>query len=144
MLVVTPGEPGGIGPDLVCLLAAESRQMPLVVAGSRQLLADRARALNLKIELSPWERPTDQVETAPGRMSVLDVPIDGSSQPGQLDKNNVPGVLASLDRAIDGCLNGEFTGLITGPMQKSVVNDAGVPFSGHTEYLQQQIFAWVL
>lgn len=119
VIVVTSGEPAGIGPEL-CLALTE-REFParLVVLGDRTLIAERARLLG---------RDTAGLE-------ILHVPLAAPSQPGKLDTRNATYVLALLDRALAGCLRGEYAALVTGPLHKGVINDAGIPFTGHTEYL---------
>jgi 4-hydroxythreonine-4-phosphate dehydrogenase len=134
MIVITPGEPGGIGPDLVVQAAQSQRQVPWLVVADRHMLAARAKQLQLPLSIDEnLHNPALQA----GHITVLHMPLSNSVVPGQLDTANVAGVLAALDRAIAGCMDGEFSALVTGPMQKSVVNDAGIAFSGHTEYLAE-------
>ena len=134
MLIVTPGEPAGIGPDLVVMFAQEQRDSQVVVCADADLLQQRAKVLNLELALNSH---TDRPSCSPGELTVQHVPLARIAQPGVLEPDNVPGVLAALDLAIEGCLTGQYQGLVTGPMQKSIVNDAGYRFSGHTEYLAQ-------
>lgn len=134
MLVVTPGEPAGIGPDLVVLAAQQDRRVPLVAVADADMLAARASTLGLPLTL---HSDLDQPALATGALTVLHTPLAANAIPGRLDTANVPGVMAALDLAIAGCMSGQFEGLVTGPMQKSVVNDAGLAFSGHTEYLAE-------
>jgi 4-hydroxythreonine-4-phosphate dehydrogenase len=105
-----------------------------VIVGSRVLLAERARMLGLDVELAPY-LPGDTEKQLPGRLTVLDVPLAAPCVAGRLDTANARHVLNLLDRATDGAANGEFAAVVTAPVQKSVINDAGVPFTGHTEYL---------
>jgi 4-hydroxythreonine-4-phosphate dehydrogenase len=98
--------------------------------GSRELLLERARLLGLDLELAPYS--ASNRSTA---VQVLDIPLAAPCVAGQLDPANARHVLNLLDRAIDGALQGEFAAIVTAPVQKSVINDAGVPFTGHTEYL---------
>ncbi len=133
-LVFTPGEPAGIGPDLAVLLAHEPPPAPLVVIADRDLLVERAEHLGRSIEI--LDAPPAPLEAlSPGRLAVLHVPLAVSSRPGRLDPANAPYVLATLDRAVAGCRSGEFAALVTGPVHKGVINEAGIPFTGHTEYL---------
>lgn len=135
MLAVTPGEPAGIGADLVVAFAQTQRREEVVVVGSADLIEERARLLNLPLTLcSDVSAPT----LAAGQITVMHVPLEGDVSPGKPHIANVAGVLASLDTAIEGCLAKRFSGLVTGPMQKSIVNEAGIVFSGHTEYLAQR------
>jgi len=117
-IAVTAGEPAGIGPDLCLALAQANLPAELVIIGSRVLLAERAALLGV-------DAPTQ----------VIDVPLGAPCVPGRLDPANARHVLGMLDRAIDGCSRGEFAAMVTAPVQKSIINDAGVPFTGHTEYL---------
>jgi len=132
MLVITPGEPAGIGPDLIVLLAAAGPHLPLVVAADVDMLSDRAKMLGVDLHCDDH---LDQPALDAGRLTVLHTPLARKVAPGLLDVANVDGVILALDRAVAGCLTGAFSGLVTGPMQKSVVNDANIEFSGHTEYL---------
>jgi len=120
-IAVTVGEPAGIGPDLCLALASLDLPASLVIIGSRELLVERARMLGLDATL--------------GGVEVIDVPLAAPCLAGRLDPANARHVLALLDRAIAGCVSGEFDAMVTAPVQKSVINDAGVPFTGHTEYL---------
>ncbi len=134
-VAVTAGEPAGIGPDLCLALAGLSLPSPLVVIGSRALLAERARQLGLSLRLEAYLPDAAPAAHEPGRLHVLDVPLAAPCVAGKLDPANAPHVLAMLDRAIAGAAQGEFAAMVTAPVQKSVINDAGVPFTGHTEYL---------
>ncbi|MEM7219777.1 MAG: 4-hydroxythreonine-4-phosphate dehydrogenase PdxA [Pseudomonadota bacterium] len=131
-LALTPGEPAGIGPELVIALAQAERGDSWFAVGSATLLAERAAQLELPLAIDDRiERPT----RAAGALTVLDVPLQVPAVAGEPDRANAAATLAALDRAIDAVLAGTAAGLVTGPMQKSVLNDAGIPFSGHTEHL---------
>ncbi|MEW9680327.1 4-hydroxythreonine-4-phosphate dehydrogenase PdxA [Pseudomonas sp. TE50-2] len=133
---VTPGEPAGIGPDLCLLLAAEVQPHPLIAITSRDLLAERAAQLGLDVKLitvvpTAWpEQPA-----AAGSLYVWDTPLARPVTAGQLDKANAAFVLETLTRAGQGCLDGHFAGMITAPVHKGVINESGIAFSGHTEFL---------
>ena len=132
MLAVTPGEPAGIGPDLLVALAQAERASPWVVVGCAATLAARAQRLGVPLNIrTDVEQPTGQA----AELTVLDVPLPDTVVPGVLNVANAPMTLAALSTALDGVLNRRFQGLVTGPMQKSVINDAGIPFTGHTEFL---------
>ncbi|HWN46143.1 MAG TPA: 4-hydroxythreonine-4-phosphate dehydrogenase PdxA, partial [Steroidobacteraceae bacterium] len=135
MIAVTAGEPAGIGPDLCLALASLDLPSPLVIIGSRALLAERARQLGLDVTLHPYLSRDPQARRVAGGIDVIDVPLAAPCVAGRLDAANAQHVLALLDRAIAGCVGGEFAAMVTAPVQKSVINDAGVPFTGHTEYL---------
>ena len=135
MLALTPGEPGGIGADIVVRLCQSDCDIPFVVFSDSRLLEERARALQLPLTVEEF---TGRCATSAKHVSVVHTPMNGSFAPGKLDVANVEGLLNALSRAIDGCLEGTFEGLVTGPMQKSIVNDSGVSFSGHTEFLAER------
>jgi 4-hydroxythreonine-4-phosphate dehydrogenase len=135
-LAITAGEPAGIGPDL-CLQLARYDQ-PLVVIADRSLLQQRAAELGMAVALHDY---TAAVPHVPGKLSVLHVPLVTKAQAGKLDKANAPYVLETLRRAAQGCQSGEFSGLVTAPVHKGVINDAGIPFTGHTEFLAEQTHA---
>jgi 4-hydroxythreonine-4-phosphate dehydrogenase len=135
---VTAGEPAGIGPDLCLALGALSFPCPLTVIGNRALLAERARMLNLGIELLPHEARGRAAPHSAGALEIIDVPLGAPVIAGRLDTANARHVLALLDRAVAGLQSGEFGAMVTAPVQKSVINDAGIAFTGHTEYLAAQ------
>ncbi len=137
-VAITAGEPAGIGPDLCLALAGLSLPCSLVVIGSRALLAERARQLGLTLQLESYLPDAPASAQAPGRLHVLDVPLAAHCVAGKLDPANASHVLAILDRAIAGTAKGEFAAMVTAPVQKSVINDSGVPFTGHTEYLAER------
>ena len=129
---VTPGEPAGIGPDLVVSLAARSRQSDWIAIADPDLLSQRAAKLGVELSI---EDDTARPARAAGRLTVMPVALRRPVVPGRLDRANAAYVLETLEAAVSGCLDGRFRGLVTGPVQKSVINDAGVAFSGHTEFL---------
>lgn len=131
-IAVTAGEPAGIGPDLCALLARADFAGDLVFLGDRGVIAERARQRGLAFDLP------DYVPGQPAFASLLHVPVARPVKAGRLDPANGRHVLALLDRAIDGCVSGEFGAMVTAPVQKSTINDAGVPFTGHTEYLAER------
>jgi 4-hydroxythreonine-4-phosphate dehydrogenase len=138
LFALTPGEPAGIGPDLCLLLAREAQPEALVAVASRELLAERAARLGLDIELpevGPGNWPG--VPAPAGSLYVWDTPLQASVVAGQLDAHNAAYVLQTLTRAGQGCLDGTFAGMITAPVHKGVINEAGIPFSGHTEFLAE-------
>lgn len=134
---VTPGEPAGIGPDLCLLLASNAQPYPLIAITSRDLLAERATQLGLAVALHTVNsRALPDTPAPAGTLYVLDVPLAAPVVAGQLDPANAQFVLDTLTRAGEGCLAGEFAGMITAPVHKGVINEAGTAFSGHTEFLQ--------
>lgn len=136
LLAVTAGEPAGIGPDLVLQLADHSDGARRVIIADLSLLQQRAAQLGLTaLRFQPYQ--TGQAAAPAGVLEVLHVPLAAAVTPGQLDQANARYVLNTLDVAIAGCLSGEFAAMVTAPVHKGVINDAGVPFSGHTEYLAE-------
>ena len=130
MLAITPGEPAGIGPDLLIALAQNERPADWVALADADMLRRRAELLGCRLEIRSV--PTGRA----GELQVEPVPLACEAHPGQLNAANSAGVLDSLHRATEGCLSGRFAALVTGPVQKSVINDAGFTFSGHTEFLR--------
>ena len=136
-LAITTGEPAGIGPELIAMLAQRHATQPfaarLVVLGDRALLAARAA----RIGLAPHYCDYDPASYAPrgGGVEVWDQPLVVPAEPGHLDPTNAQHVLAMLERGCDACATGAFDALVTAPVQKSVLMDAGIPFTGHTEFL---------
>ncbi|MTI97672.1 MAG: 4-hydroxythreonine-4-phosphate dehydrogenase PdxA [Marinobacter adhaerens] len=136
VLALTAGEPAGIGPELCLQLALESRTCGVVVVASRPLLEARAKQMNLAVELRPWQ-PGEAPEMKAGLLSVLHVEGCANDQAGSLDTGSSAYVVRTLEVAANGCLDGEFDGMVTAPVHKGVINDAGILFSGHTEFLQE-------
>jgi 4-hydroxythreonine-4-phosphate dehydrogenase len=138
LFALTPGEPAGIGPDLCLLLAREVQPEALVAIASHDLLSERAQQLGLSIELigvGPGQWPS--TPTPAGSLYVWDTPLATPVSTGQLDQANAAYVLETLTRAGQGCIDGTFAGMITAPVHKGVINEAGIPFSGHTEFLAE-------
>ncbi len=133
-IAITTGEPAGVGPELCATLARRQGRTRLVLIGDRGLIEQRARQAGILADFGEYAAGPRQAPTA----SILHVPLAAASVAGRLDAANAPYVLATLDRAVDGCLSGEFAAMVTAPVHKGIVNDAGVPFSGHTEYLAQK------
>jgi 4-hydroxythreonine-4-phosphate dehydrogenase len=136
-IALTSGEPAGIGPELCLALAGHELPCELVCLGDRSLLQERARGLQLSVALPAWEgAPAAAARAhAPGSLSVLHLPLAAPSAAGKPAAVNAAYVLALLDRAVDGALAGEFDAIVTAPVHKGLINDAGIAFSGHTEYL---------
>jgi 4-hydroxythreonine-4-phosphate dehydrogenase len=134
-IAVTPGEPAGIGPDLCLLLAQQPQDMELVVICDPQLLEERAVRMGLACSYRRFDPGSAPRGTRAGEMCILPVALRAPVECGRLDSANAAYVLETLDRAIDGCLQETFAALVTGPIHKAIINDAGITFSGHTEYL---------
>jgi 4-hydroxythreonine-4-phosphate dehydrogenase len=136
-IIVTSGEPAGIGPDLCIDIAQRAWPCELVFAGDEQVFVARARNLGASVNVVPWSLEKPRAHEA-GVLSVLHIPTAAVPVPGKLDVANAPYVLNMLDAAIDGCMRGTFAAVVTAPVQKSVIADSGVPFTGHTEYLAER------
>ncbi len=135
-LAVTAGEPAGIGADLCLQLAQQSLPYPFVVLADKKLLQQRAALLGLTVQLHDYDANHNSVLPA-GHLRVLNIPLAEAVVAGQLNSANSPYVLALLNRAVEGCNSGEFSAMVTAPVHKGVINDAGIPFTGHTEYLAE-------
>jgi 4-hydroxythreonine-4-phosphate dehydrogenase len=138
-IALTAGEPAGVGPDLVVTAAAADWPCDLVAVADPALLAGRAATLGRRVEIHPYAPGGPPRRLGPARLAVQPVPVPLAVpvRPGTLEPGNVPYVLAGLRAAVAGCLAGEFDALVTGPVHKGVINDAGVPFQGHTELLAE-------
>ena len=136
-IAVTPGEPAGIGPDLVVTLAQEARTSELVVVADPDLLLKRAAQLGQKLKVLDYVPGRSPAPGAPGEILVWAHQLAAECKPGRLNKANSPYVLKTIEGAARGCLSGEFAAMLTAPVQKSVIAESGVAFSGHTEYLAE-------
>ncbi len=145
-LVITAGEPAGIGPELCVQLAAASPDLPLLVIADKHLLQQRADQLGIQININEVEsgkwKVANQPPTTPHSaefpyLDVIHVPLAVPSVAGVLNAANSAYVLNTLRRAIAGCQSGEFSGMVTAPVHKGIINDAGIPFTGHTEFLAE-------
>ena len=142
-LAVTAGEPAGIGPELISRLAATELAADLVAITDRDLLARAAARCGLSITLDDDDgAPREQRE--PGSLRVHHVPLGTTEIPGRPDPRNAHHVLATLAEAADGCLAGRYAAVVTAPLQKSSINEAGIRFSGHTEYFAERARADVV
>jgi 4-hydroxythreonine-4-phosphate dehydrogenase len=133
LVALTAGEPAGIGPELIASLAAEEFAADLVVIGNADLLIERAKAIGVALKLR--DPGAGSQGRKPGHLAVIDVALPAASSAGQLDTRNAGHVLAMLNRAAEGAQRGEFDAIVTAPVHKGVINDAGIHFSGHTEFL---------
>ncbi|MDM1270626.1 4-hydroxythreonine-4-phosphate dehydrogenase PdxA [Acinetobacter indicus] len=134
-LYVTSGEPAGIGPDICLHLADRVDERPVVVLADLAMLAQRAQVLNMPVELIEYSGQTASSEQ--GQLYVEHVPLQQAVVMGELNPQNAAYVLEQLRRSADYAMSGKSVGVATAPVQKSVINDAGIAFSGHTEYYQE-------
>ncbi|MCL6324546.1 4-hydroxythreonine-4-phosphate dehydrogenase PdxA [Pectobacterium polaris] len=139
-VVITPGEPAGIGPDLVIALAQQAWPVELVICADPDLLLSRALQLSMPLTLRDYQSGQPAQPQQAGSLTILPIAAPATIIPGDLNVANSAYVVETLARACDGCLNGEFAALITGPVHKGIINDAGVPFSGHTEFFADRSY----
>lgn len=137
-IAITAGEPAGIGLDLCVMLAQEPLAADIVVIADSDALVARAAQLNRPITIQPYHAHRARIAHAgDGLLTVLHQPAAAAVVAGQLNAANSRYVLQTLTRAADGCLHGEFDAMVTGPVHKGVINDAGIAFTGHTEFLAE-------
>ncbi|TZF90298.1 4-hydroxythreonine-4-phosphate dehydrogenase PdxA [Cognatilysobacter lacus] len=134
-LALVPGEPAGVGPELCVRLAQRPRTHALIAHGDPGVLMDAAGRLGLALELVD---PADTAASQAGTLGLVAFPVARPVQVGQLDVANAASVIGALTAAARGCIDGRFAGLVTGPVHKAIVNDAGIPYSGTTELLARQ------
>ncbi len=136
---LTPGEPAGIGPDLLIQLAQtdyfDHLQAELIIVADPDMMMQRATTLGLPLQLNRYQADTEASANQKGKLKLLAVKCAESVTPGTLNQSNSPYVLETLTRATTGCINGEFDAMVTAPLHKGIINDAGIPFTGHTEFL---------
>jgi 4-hydroxythreonine-4-phosphate dehydrogenase len=137
-VALTSGEPAGIGPEICLALAREPLPCELVCLGDRALLEERSRALGLAVTLADWRADAKRSAHVPGTLTVLHLPLAVPSTPGKGDPANAAYVLSLIDRAVEGTLAGQFDALVTAPVHKGIINEAGIAFTGHTEYLAER------
>ncbi len=137
-LAITPGEPAGIGPDLCVRIAQRDWETELIAVADPTLLAARAKALGLPLKLTDWNPATAPTPHRAGTTKVWPTTLSVPAQPGLLNPANAGYVAGTLKAACDGCLKGLFDAMVTGPVHKGLMNDAGLPFSGHTEFLAER------
>ncbi|MFN3234487.1 MAG: 4-hydroxythreonine-4-phosphate dehydrogenase PdxA [Gammaproteobacteria bacterium] len=134
-IVITPGEPAGIGPDIVLQTLCRDWPDELVVVASPELLESRAKQLGLDIHLIPFDENKPQQPHSAGEISIIPVSLHTSCTPGQLNVANAPYVIETLKTASTLCLQKKADRYVTAPVHKGIINDAGITFTGHTEYL---------
>ncbi len=135
-IVLTTGEPAGIGPDLIVQIAQQPWPVPLVVIADPNLLQQRAHQLKLPLQLRTWPGP-DAPPADAGQLYLRPTTLPTPAIPGQLNPTHAAYILETLRQAANGCLNGAYAALVTAPVHKGNINDAGITFSGHTEYLAE-------
>ncbi|MEE9334334.1 MAG: 4-hydroxythreonine-4-phosphate dehydrogenase PdxA [Granulosicoccaceae bacterium] len=141
-IALTPGEPAGIGPDLAIMLAQSPRAHELVIIANAAMLAERSAALKLPLAIRAYHNNALPQSDIAGSLCVADIAMAEPAKPGVLNANNAPYVLKCVDNAIEGCTSGHYAAMVTGPIHKGIINDAGIAFTGHTEYLADVTHAY--
>lgn len=136
-IALTPGEPAGIGPDLCIQLCQQTQACELIIIADPGLLTQRAAQLNLNITIKLFDADKPAASSPAGSLTVLPVSLKNEVDCGELNKNNSPYVIETIEKATRSCLDGTFDAMITAPVHKGVINDAGIPFSGHTEFIAE-------
>jgi len=134
-IALTPGEPAGIGPDLCIQLVQQDLPCEIIAIASPQLLEERARRLDLPLQLKEFDSATPATAQTAGCLTVLPVELVEPAQCGRLSPANSRYVLKTITKATKGCMDVVFDAMVTGPVHKGVINDAGLAFSGHTEFI---------
>ncbi|MBV2129054.1 4-hydroxythreonine-4-phosphate dehydrogenase PdxA [Arsukibacterium indicum] len=137
-IAITPGEPAGIGPDLVVALARQDWPVELVVCCNATILAERAAMLGIDLTLLPYDESSPAKAQRAGTLTIADFAVEEPVQPGKLDVANGQYVVNTLQYAGENAITGKFAGIVTGPVHKGIINKAGIPFSGHTEFFAHQ------
>lgn len=136
-IVLTPGEPAGCGPDLLIKQFLEQPNPDVIAICDPELLEARARQLGIAIDLALYSESAHHIDIPANTLPVLPVPLAVPVTTGELNKANADYVLECLRIACEGCMEQRFSAMVTGPVQKSIINEAGIAFSGHTEYLAE-------
>jgi 4-hydroxythreonine-4-phosphate dehydrogenase len=134
-IILSPGEPAGIGPDLIIQIAQRPWAAELIIVGDADLFIERAKLLKLPLSLTEFNKETPAANHAPTTLKIIPVPLFHPCYAGTLDKRNADYVMRCLMLATDYCLKNSVDALVTGPVHKGVLNDAGIAFTGHTEFL---------
>ncbi len=134
VIAITTGEPAGIGPELISFINSSKFAARLVFIGDEKLLLARASKLNKKLQFKPFQ--TDD-SVPQGIFEIINTPLLCPVTAGELNAGNAQYVLNTLNIACEGCLSGQFDAMVTAPIQKDIINQAGISFSGHTEYLAE-------
>ena len=134
LIAITPGEPAGVGPEIVAKLAAKYASLPMVAVADPDLLRSTVRWLGLNLKIVEWE---PGFLPGKGLLACVPVPLKQNAEPGKLNPENAPYVLNTLRRAVELVQQGHLAAIVTGPVHKAIINDAGIAFTGHTEFLAQ-------
>lgn len=133
-ILITPGEPAGIGPDITIQAAQQAWPVELVAIADPDLFASRAKKLGLALTLTPLDLLQPATPHQPGHLKIIPVPLSGACEPGKLNRKNADYVMRCLSLAADCCFEKNAAAVVTGPVQKNLLNEANIPFTGHTEF----------
>ena len=136
-IALTPGEPAGIGPDLCVQLVQQEQACELIAVADPVMLKQRAETLGLPLEIRPFDLNQLARKHQAGTITILPISLSSTAACGRLDPANSRYVLETIRQATLGCMSGTFAAMVTGPVHKGVINDAGMPFSGHTEFIAE-------
>lgn len=137
-IVITPGEPAGIGPDLVIAIAQKPWPVQVVLVACPKLLKERAKAINLPLTLIDYDEQAPATPQMAGTLSIIPMDLAEPCIAGELNPNNGSYVVETLRVACEKNMSGEFDAIVTGPVHKGLINKSGIAFSGHTEYFAHQ------
>lgn len=137
-ILLTPGEPAGIGPELSVRVSESAQPYELAAVCDSGLLRQTAKDLGLALTIKEIDANEAPVPSGPNELACIHQPLRATVKPGQLNKDNAAYVVDTLQTANDLCVSGQAHAVVTGPVQKSIINDAGIPFSGHTEFFADQ------
>jgi 4-hydroxythreonine-4-phosphate dehydrogenase len=136
-IAITTGEPAGIGPDITIMAAQQDWDAQLVAIADPNLLEERAATLGLPLQLTAFDASNEPTPHQPGQLGIVPITLAEPAVAGVLNTANAPYVVATLQAAVDSCLSGALQAMVTAPVQKSIINEAGIPFTGHTEFLAE-------
>ncbi len=136
-IAITAGEPAGIGPDLCIMLAQKALKAHIVIIANSEMLLARAAQFNLSLNITPFVASNIHAHLGDGSLNVSHIPISNPVIAGKLDAKNSAYVLKTLRIAAHGCMDGTFDAMVTAPVHKGIINEAGISFSGHTEFLAE-------
>lgn len=138
-IIITSGEPAGIGPDLCIKLSQREINARMLVLGNEELFRQRAKELSLTLDINPVLPLESELENhTPGQLNLFSIPLEKPVVAGSLNKNNASYVIKQLELAIDACVSKKFRAMVTGPVHKGIINQAGMTFTGHTEFLAEK------
>lgn len=137
-IILTAGEPAGIGPDIIADIARRKFAAELIVTADPDLLLHRAKVIGVTLGLEDYDRSKPPSRHESGRFKIIPLHTAKTATPGKLERGNANYVLETINTAVAGCLHGEFHAMVTAPVNKALINEAGIPFTGHTEYIAGQ------